>query len=126
MSKILVVDDEKPILQLVSKILEKEGHEVVTADSGEACLEILENEKPDLILMDVMMPRMDGWKVIEEIKKDEANSDIIISMLTVKSLNEDKEKSLCEVDADWHISKPIVPDKLLETVDMLLKESKKA
>ena len=126
MSKILVVDDEESILTLVTEILKKGGHEVVTANSGKACLEILENEKPDLILMDVMMPRMDGWEVIEEIKKDEANSDIIISMLTVKSLNEDKEKSLCRVDADWHISKPIVPDKLLETVGMLLKESKKA
>ena len=120
MSKILLVDDEKTILQTVGIMLEKEGYEVMEADSGKQCLEILENEKPDMILMDVMMPEMDGWEAAREIKKDKANEEIIISMLTIKSKDEDKIKSLDDASADWHISKPVRRDKLVQTVNWLL------
>ena len=120
MSKIMVVDDNKIILQTIGPMLEKEGYEVIIADSGDMCLEILKDEKPDLILMDVMMPLMDGWETVEEIRKDEANRDIIISMLTVKARERDKAKSLDEAGADWHIAKPIAKEKLLETVHWLL------
>jgi CheY-like chemotaxis protein len=116
----MVVDDEVKILDIVREMLEKEGYEVIVADSGEMCLEILKDEKPDLILMDVMMPDMDGWETVERIKKDEANRDIIISMLTVKAREIDKAKSLDEVGADWHIPKPVTKEKLLETVHWLL------
>jgi two-component system alkaline phosphatase synthesis response regulator PhoP len=117
-SKILLVDDEKTILLTVGMILEKEGYEVIEADSGKRCLEILKNEKPDLILMDVMMTEMDGWEAVKEIKKDRSNDGIVISMLTVKSQEGDKVKSLSE--ADWHISKPVRRDKLVHIVNWLL------
>jgi CheY-like chemotaxis protein len=120
MTKIMIVDDEEKIRYIVRKMLEGEGYEVVDAESAKQCLEILENEKPDLILMDVMMPEMDGWEAAREVKRDEANKDIIISMLTVKSEDEDKIKSLDEANADWHIAKPIKRDKLLQTVGWLL------
>ncbi len=119
-SKIMIVDDEKRILQTIGRVLEKGGYEIMVADSGEKCLEILENEKPDLILMDAMMPDMDGWKTIEKIRRDEANKDIIISMLTVKSRETDVEKSLVEVGADYHIPKPVSGEELLSTVRALL------
>ncbi len=119
MSKIMTVDDQEKIRYIFRKMLESQGHEVMEADSGKQCLEILENEKPDLILMDILMPEMDGWDVVREIKKDKANKDIKISMLTVKSRDEDKIKSLDEACA-WHITKPIRKDKLVQTVNWLL------
>ena len=116
MSKILVVDDNLKILQIVRSMLETEGYEVITADSGKMCLEILKDEKPDRILMDVMMPEMDGWETIKKIKEDETNKDIRISMLTVMSDEKDKLKSLTTASADWHIVKPVSKEKLLENV----------
>ncbi len=120
MNKIMIVDDEEKIRYMLRRILEGGGYEVMVADSGEKCLEILENEKPDLILMDVMMPDMDGWKTIEKIRRDEANKDIIISMLAVKSREKDVEKSLANSGADWHIGKPVTNGKLVQTVNWLL------
>lgn len=117
----MIVDDEEKIRYMLRRILEGGGYEVMVADSGEKCLEILENEKPDLILMDAMMPDMDGWETIEKIRRDEANKDIIISMLTVKSREKDVEKSLVEVGADYHIPKPVSREELLSTVGALLR-----
>ena len=118
--KIIVVDDEEKIRYIFRKILESQGHEVMEADSGKQCLEILKNKKPDLILMDVMMPEMDGWEAVKEIKKDRANKDIIISMLTVRSEDGDIMKILDEAHA-WYITKPVTKDKLVQTVEWLLK-----
>ena len=120
MAKIMIVDDEEKIRYIVRKMLEAEGYQVIEADGGKACLELLKEEKPDLILMDVMMPEMDGWDAAKEVKSDESNKDVIISMLTVKSEDEDKIKSLDEASADWHIAKPVKRDKLLQTVGWLL------
>lgn len=119
--KIMVVDDEPKILGIVREMLQKEGHEVIVADNGKMCCEILENEKPDLIFMDVMMPEVDGWATVKKIKNDESNKDIVICMLTVKSEDEDRDKSLNEANADWHLSKPVDRQKLLDAVDWLLK-----
>ncbi|MBU2560111.1 response regulator [archaeon] len=121
MSKILFVDDDEKILHVVGTMLESEGHEVMTADSGRKCLDLLENEKPDLILMDIMMPEMDGWEVVKKIRKDKSNKDIVISMLTINATEMGKAKSL-EV-ADWHIRKPISKENLLNAVDWLLKKN---
>jgi CheY-like chemotaxis protein len=116
----MTVDNEEKIRLIVRKMLESQGHEIMEANSGKQCLEILENEKPDMILMDILMPRMNGWEVVQEIKKDKANKDILISMLTVKSLDEDRVKSLVNSGADWHIEKPVTKDKLVRTVNWLL------
>ena len=117
----MVVDDNERILQVLDTALKREGYEVMLVDSGEKCLEAIKNEKPDLILMDVMMPELDGWKTVEKIKKDESNKDIIICMLTVKSMEKDKDKSIVEVGADYHFSKPIDNNELLGTISTLLK-----
>jgi DNA-binding response OmpR family regulator len=122
-SKILLVDDDVKILGIFRKILERKDYEVIVADSGKLCLEILETEKPDLILMDVMMPDMDGWETVRKIRNDSSNKGIIISMLTVRSKDEDRVESLISAHADWHISKPISGDKLVETVEWLLKNA---
>lgn len=125
MSKILVIDDEPDIVYLIRLILEKEGYEVVEANSGTQGLELAKKEKPDLILLDVMMPDMLGWEVCRRIKADKELRKVPVAMLTVKSAAEDKLKSLEEAKADWHIAKPIDRDKLLSTVEWLLKSPPK-
>ncbi len=120
MGKILVVDDEPDIVYLIKKILEKGGHKVIEAYNGEECLEKVKTEKPDLILLDIMMPGLDGYDILRILKSKEDTKSITIAILTAKSSDEDKIKSLDE-QADWHISKPIDKDKLLDMVDWLLK-----
>jgi two-component system alkaline phosphatase synthesis response regulator PhoP len=115
----MVVDDEEKIRVVVRKMLERKGYEVIEAEGGKQCLKILKSEKPDVILMDVMMPEMDGWAVVREIRKDKSNEDIKICMLTIKSTDGDREESL-DAGSDWHISKPISAEDLLETVRWLL------
>jgi CheY-like chemotaxis protein len=122
MAKIMVVDDEPEMVSLIKKILEDGGHEVEPAYSGQEALEKLESGiKPDLILLDVMMPGLNGWEVSRRIKEREETKDIIVAMLTIKSEDEDKVTSLDEGLADWHISKPFKNEELLRTVNWLLK-----
>ncbi len=122
MAKIMVVDDEPEMVFLIKKILEDGGHEVETANSGQEALDKLKaGVKPDLILLDVMMPGINGWEVSRRIKENEETKDIIVAMLTIKSEDEDKVTSLDEGLADWHISKPFRNEELLRTVNWLLK-----
>lgn len=120
MTKIMIVDDEEKVRYAVRKILEKSGHEVLEASGGKECLKKLKKEKPDLILLDVIMPDMDGWEVCKKIKEDEKTKDITVTMLTVKSGNEDKIKSFDDALADWHINKPFKAEALIRTVKWLL------
>lgn len=117
----MIVDDEENILYFVSEILKKGDHEVITVSSGEGALRRLKTEKPDLILLDVMMPGKDGFETCKEIKANKENDSVIISMLTIKSSDEDRLRSLEECKADWHITKPIERKKLLDIVNWLLK-----
>ncbi len=120
MKKIMVVDDDPGILKLVRIILEKEeGYEVVEVESGEECLKRLKKEKPDLILLDVMMRGKDGWEICRKIKADEKHRDIPVAMLTVRASEEDMNKSL-ECGADTHINKPFDVEDLLDQVERLL------
>ncbi|MFQ5800218.1 MAG: response regulator transcription factor [Candidatus Hydrothermarchaeales archaeon] len=122
MSKlVMVVDDEEDFLYEVRKMLKKEGLRVVTAKNGEEALEMLKETKPDLMLLDVMMPGLDGWSLAERIKKKEDTKNITITMLTVKDSLDDKVKSLEDSGADWHISKPIDRSGFVDTVKWLLK-----
>ncbi|MFQ6136684.1 MAG: PleD family two-component system response regulator [Candidatus Hydrothermarchaeales archaeon] len=119
--KIMIVDDEQSIRFVIRRILEKEGYDIIEAESGEECLDRLEQEKPDLILLDVMMPGLDGWTTCSRIKNRDDTKEITISMLTVKRSEEDKIKSFEDSLADWHISKPIDRKDLIKTVKWLLK-----
>lgn len=123
--KIMVVDDEPDIRYLLREMLEREGYEVIEAGDGRECLEKLKKERPDLILLDVMLPGMLGWEVSRRIKEEEATRSIPVAMLTVRTAEEDKVKSLEESLADWHISKPMDRKKLIETVKWLLENPPK-
>lgn len=120
--KILVVDDEEDLRELVMEVLEDRGLEVYGASHGEEAIEKAKKIRPDLILLDVMMPGIDGWEVCRRIKDDPETRGIIVSMLTVKSQDTDKIRSLDYAIADWHISKPVHMDELVKTVIWLLKK----
>jgi len=116
MQNILVVDDEEDIRVLVKTILENEGYKVLTADDGEQALKILDKEKIDLVLLDVMMPGMSGWAVVGEMMKKPYIKDVSIAMLTVKTMEPEhyySEESEGLVD---YINKPFTNRDLVTRV----------
>lgn len=120
MKKILVVDDEPDVTFLVKQMLGKEGFKVVEANSGEEALEKISYEKPDLVLLDIMMPEMDGWEVSRKIKTDRSTQDTIVSMYSVKFEDEDKVKSFDYGMADWHLKKSTDRNRFVRDVKWLL------
>ncbi|MFQ5888356.1 MAG: response regulator transcription factor [Candidatus Hydrothermarchaeales archaeon] len=120
--RILLVDDEIDIRSVYTKMLEKEGYEVATAKDGKKALEKLSEFKPHLVILDIMMPGMDGWEVAKKIRKDQVLGDIPIIILSVKSEIEDKVKSIEEAKTDRHLAKPIEFSEILGTIKSLLNE----
>jgi CheY-like chemotaxis protein len=119
-AKILVVDDEPEIVVLTKIMLEREGYKVTVAKNSDECFESLKEEKPDLILMDVMMPGDDGWETCRKIKEDEKTRGVLVAMFTVRTSDDSIEKSYAYAQADAHINKPFDRIKLVETVRSLL------
>lgn len=109
--KILVVDDEKDVLDLVQLIMEQEGYEVVTARNGDEALQRAAADKPDLMVLDVMMPDMDGFQVLKKLKEDDATADIPVVMLTAKDQDADVAKGW-RIGADLYLKKPFVREQL--------------
>jgi CheY-like chemotaxis protein len=117
MVKIMVVDDEADIIYMVKEILKREGHEVRGATSGQEALTKLKDDKPDLILLDIMMPDLDGWKTLELIKKEEVLKNVPVSMLTAKPLTvETAGRKEIEGLVDY-IEKPFSKESLLKKVN---------
>lgn len=116
--KIMIVDDEADTIYLVRSILEAEGFEVVSADSGTECLEMLDTEKPDAILLDIMMPDMDGWETFHKVKKE--LPDVPISILSAKGQKFDRMLGLNVLNADDYIIKPFGAAELVERIKSLL------
>jgi len=125
-AKVLVVDDEKDIIELVSYNLEKEGFKVVSATAGEKALELVSSEAPKIIILDLMLPGIDGLDVCRELKRSDQTSSIPIIMLTAKGEESDIVIGL-ELGADDYITKPFSPRVLVARVKAVLrrKESKK-
>ena len=125
-AKILVVDDEKDIIELVSYNLEKEGFKVISATAGEKALELVSNEEPEIIILDLMLPGIDGLDVCRELKRSDQTSSIPIIMLTAKGEESDIVIGL-ELGADDYITKPFSPRVLVARVKAVLRrlESKK-
>ena len=112
MKKILVVDDEKPISDIIRFNLEKEGYEVVTAFDGEEALEKVSEEEPALIVLDIMLPKIDGLEVVREVRK---NHNMPIIMVTAKETEIDKVLGL-ELGADDYVTKPFSNRELVARV----------
>jgi CheY-like chemotaxis protein len=118
--KIMVVDDEESLLELVSAILKEEGYEVVTAASGQECLEKLSTMKPDLILLDMMMPGMSGREVCESIRKDPKTKGLKVAFITVAKFSETGKETLTEMKVLDYITKPFENDDLIRRVKKML------
>jgi two-component system response regulator VicR len=116
--KIMVVDDEPDTVDLIKLVLETEGFEVVSAYSGMECLEKLEIEKPAAVLLDIMMPEMDGWEVFKKIR--EKYEDLPVAMLTVRNQDIDKMLGLHVLKADDYITKPFGRKDLVERVKKMV------
>lgn len=120
--KILVADDEKDILDMIKYNLEKEGYKVYTASDGQEVLDTASNTEPDLVLLDIMMPKMNGIDVCYELRQNKKYKDTIIAFLTAR--DEDfSQISAFESGGDDFISKPIKPRVLLSRIKALLKRS---
>lgn len=117
--KILVIDDDENICELVELYLLKDGFEVVTAENGKDGMEKFEKEKPDLVILDIMMPEMDGWEVCRAIKKKWSTP---IMMLSAKGETFDKVLGL-ELGADDYVVKPFEPKELVARVKAVLRRS---
>ena len=121
-AKILVADDDRNICELLRIYLEKEGCNVVLAGDGEEARTKFEAEEPDIILLDVMMPRLDGWQVCRELRK---KSDCPIIMITAKGETFDKVLGL-ELGADDYVVKPFEPKEIVARVKAVLRRTGKA
>ena len=113
--KILVVDDEPTIVRLMEFILARQGHELIVAVNGEEALEKIKSQRPDLVLLDIMMPRIDGYEVAQRLRADPATVSLPIIMLSAKAQDEDIRRGV-EVGVDEYVTKPFTPDHLVQVV----------
>lgn len=116
---IMLVDDEPFIVRSLSFVLKKTGYNISTARNGEEAIMKVRESKPDLMFLDVMMPKKDGFEVCRELKNDPDLKDIYIIMLTAKGQEKDKEKGL-ELGANEFMTKPFRPTIVIETVRRIL------
>ncbi len=129
--KILVIDDDPDILEALSMILESQGYQVVTARDGISGLASLKAEKPDLMILDLLMPKMDGFAVCKELQDPRWAKLRNIPILVLSSVREDASRrryeleTSLELDVDDYIEKPVSPDILLERVGKLIKRKQK-
>ncbi len=117
--KILVVDDEPYVVRSLTFVFKKEGYDVSSATNGEEAMVKVRESKPDLMFLDVMMPKKNGYEICQEIKSDSGLSDIYVIMLTAKGQEADREKGLSS-GANEFITKPFSPMKIVERVRELL------
>jgi DNA-binding response OmpR family regulator len=123
---VVCVEDEPEMIDLIRLILSRKGFEVVGADGGKKGLEAIREQKPDLVLLDLMMPDMDGWEVYQQMKADKATRDIPVIVVTAKAQSIDKVLGLHIAKVDDYISKPFSPQELLDSVEQVLARTKEA
>ena len=118
--RVVCVEDEPEMIELVSLILSKRGFEVIGANDGPEALATIAEIKPDLVLLDLMMPDMDGWEVYQAMKADEEMRSIPVIVVTAKAQSIDKVLGLHIAKVDDYITKPFTPDELLASVAAVL------
>jgi len=119
MPRILIVDDEPNIVLALELLMKREGYEILTVDDGQKVFEVVREFNPDLILLDIMMPKMDGYEVCQRIRADASLKDISIIMLTAKGREVEKEKGLA-LGADYYITKPFSTREVIMKVKEIL------
>jgi DNA-binding response OmpR family regulator len=119
--KILVIDDKEELLMLVEIIFLDTGYEIISTTDSNMAFEYVVKEKPDIVILDIMMPKMNGWDVLKQIKGNQATKNIPVLILSVKADREDAEKSK-ELGADAIMRKPFQSKKLIEVVNKIISE----
>src|SRR4030042_1499026 len=123
--KILIVDDDLDTLRLVGLMLQHQGYRIIAASSGVQAIALTQGDRPDMILLDIMMPEMDGYEVARKLRADPATSDIPIIMFTAKTQVDDKVQGF-EAGADDYLTKPTQPRELFAHVKAVLTGGKKS
>jgi two-component system alkaline phosphatase synthesis response regulator PhoP len=120
-NKILLVDDEADIVSMVRMRLEANGYEVIVANDGSTAYNMARSDSPDLIILDLMLPQMDGYKVCGLLKKDSRYAKIPVILFTARAQEADKKMGE-EVGADLYLNKTCEPKELLEKIKLLLEK----
>lgn len=126
MAKILVVDDEPDIVRVVVKILESRGHDVITAADGPQGLEAVAAEKPDVVILDLNLPKMDGFEVCRRIKSADETSHIPVVMMSAAYVTVEDADRGTKLGADEYVTKPFLRDILIHNVERLIPASEEA
>ena len=114
------IEDEQEMIDLVSLILSRKGYKVIGAIGGRDGLDLVKESVPDLVLLDLMMPDMDGWDVYQQMKAEETTREIPVIVVTAKAQSIDKVLGLHIAKVDDYISKPFSPQDLVDSVDRIL------
>jgi DNA-binding response OmpR family regulator len=120
--KVVCIEDEPEMIDLIQLILNRKGFEVIGAQGGEDGLEKIRSMEPDLVLLDLMMPEMDGWQVYQQIKADKETANIPVIVVTAKAQNIDKVLGLHIAKVDDYISKPFSLQELVDRVERVLQK----
>ena len=118
--RLVYIEDEEEMIDLVRLILSRRGYEVLGANGGREGLDLVRRELPDLVLLDLMMPDMDGWDVYQQMKSEERTRDIPVIVVTAKAQSIDKVLGLHIAKVEDYISKPFSPQELLDSVEKVL------
>jgi len=120
--KILYIEDDPEMIDLITLILNRPGVSVKGAHGGREGLEAIDQEKPDILLLDLMMPDMDGWEVYQQLKAGSETSDIPVIIITAKTQNIDKVLGLHIAHVDDYICKPFRPQELIDSIQRVMKK----
>ncbi len=120
--RLLLIDDDPNLILLVKDYLEFRGYEVVTAENGQEALDVLDKDTPDMIICDVMMPQMDGYSLVEHVRKNPRTNWIPVLFLSAKGQSQDRVKGL-NTGADVYMVKPFEPEELVAQVESSLKQA---
>jgi DNA-binding response OmpR family regulator len=118
--KIVYVEDDFEMTYLIKLILERKGYEIISTNDGMEGFEIIEREKPDLVLLDLMMPNIDGWDIYHQLKSNETTKQIPVIIISAKAQPIDKVLGLQIAKVNNYISKPFKPQELLESIESIL------
>jgi two-component system response regulator VicR len=118
--KVLCIEDDPEMIDLIKLILERKGFRFIGAVGGREGLEAIAREKPDLVLLDIMMPDIDGWDVYRQMKADERSKDIPVIVVTAKAQSIDRVLGLHIAKVDDYVTKPFGPAELLRSIDRVL------
>lgn len=121
-TKIIYVEDDQDTINLVSLIFNKHGYDLIGVSESQKGLELIESEKPDLVLLDLMLPELDGWHVFRKMKKNPKTMHIPVIIITAKAQPIDKVLGLQIAKVDDYICKPFTPEEILASVQKILQK----